>query len=186
MIRANDLKNCRVIIKELASGNAIADTRIQEFDANRNVLKISASSIAGNKERQISAIVFCRNEGIREYYGRVKRTVTANQVEIELAKGSDGEKRKRQRYDLREKGVIEAIEIEETRIELRKPMEMQTKNISSNGVLFEGMPGSFVPGDCIWIYLQLGDEPFRRKCKVLRIQNSSLKTEEYGCMMLKA
>lgn len=53
------------------------------------------------------------------------------------------EKRKHARLPhLKEKGYIESVIVDGTLIELQKPIEMETCNISGNGILIQTMAGS--------------------------------------------
>lgn len=184
-MKMNDIKGCRVIVKDLERDEVVADTKIKEYDAHRKVLKISAGSRNNCRETSISAIVFGKNEEICEYYGRIRKAIIANEIEIEVGKEKNRKNRKEIRYALQEKGNIESVEIEKQMIVLRKPIPVETKNISTDGVLIETMSGSLEVGEHFLLYLKLGEVNFRQEYKVIRIHDTDLNTEQYGCMMIK-
>ena len=94
-------------------------------------------------------------------------------------------KRKHVRYPLKEKGYIESVIVDGTLIELQKPIEMETCNISGNGILIQTMAGSGTVGTELRICVKLGDTMLQKTYRIVRIQNANLKTEEYGCMMIR-
>ena len=128
-----ELNGCRIIVKEIAGGKMVLDTRIKSYDPIRK----------------------------------------------------NGEKRKHARYPLKEKGYIESVIVDGTLIELQKPIEMETCNISGNGILIQTMAGSGTVGTELRICVKLGDTMLQKTYRIVRIQNANLKTEEYGCMMIR-
>lgn len=180
MDNTGSLNNCRVLIKDIARNQVVADTRIQEFDAYKNIIKISVSSLCYAEEEKVSALIFGK-DCLYEYFGRLRKPSVANQVEIALSGGKEREDRLRQRYDMEVIGQIESILIESQKIVLRKPILMSTKNISANGVLFESLSGGFEVGDIIQVSFNLIDTEVKNDYMVVRIQNRNLRTEEYAC-----
>lgn len=179
-----DLKNCRVLIKDVDGKRLLADTRITDYDIYKNIAKIRPSSLTVKAEEvkngPISALVFCDN-GLYEYSGSLRIVLIANEVEIKLFSGKQKESRKHLRYDIKLPGNVQALIIENQRILLRKPIEITSKNISKTGVLIQAMTGSFEPGDCLQLSLRLKDMEISGDYKVVRKQNGNLWTEEYGC-----
>lgn len=179
-----DLKNCRVLIKDVEGKRLLADTRITDYDIYKNIAKIRPSSLTVKAEEvkngPISALVFCDN-GLYEYSGSLRIVLIANEVEIKLFSGKQKESRKHLRYDIKLPGNVQALIIENQRILLRKPIEITSKNISKTGVLIQAMTGSFEPGDCLQLSLRLKDMEISGDYKVVRKQNGNLWTEEYGC-----
>lgn len=181
----NRFKGCRVVIRDATNDQLIADTKIVDFDSYRNVVKISASSVNCLGERAIYALIIDKKGMICEYAGQMNNAVIANEVEVRLGAGRSKEDRKKARYNIEANGKVEAVILEEQAIYLHKPIEMSTKNISANGLLLETMSGSFDIGSQIVINFKLGDSILKNKYEVVRIQNSNLKTEEYGCVLVQ-
>ena len=180
-----ELNGCRIIVKEIAGGKRVLDTRIKSYDPIRKVVKVSAGSLDNRMEHAVTVIIFGPNGSLVEATGNLRKVIIANEVEIELGRSKNGEKRKHVRYPLKEKGYIESVIVDGTLIELQKPIEMETCNISGNGILIQTMAGSGTVGTELRICVKLGDTMLQKTYRIVRIQNANLKTEEYGCMMIR-
>ncbi|RGF45912.1 PilZ domain-containing protein [Roseburia sp. AF12-17LB] len=180
-----ELNGCRIIVKEIAGGKRVLDTRIKSYDPIRKVVKVSAGSLDNRMEHAVTVIIFGPNGSLVEATGNLRKVIIANEVEIELGRSKNGEKRKHARYPLKEKGYIESVIVDGTLIELQKPIEMETCNISGNGILIQTMAGSGTVGTELRICVKLGDTMLQKTYRIVRIQNANLKTEEYGCMMIR-
>ena len=173
-----ELKGCRIIVKEIAGGKRVLDTRIKSYDPIRKVVKVSAGSLDNRMEHAVTVIIFGPNGSLVEATGNLRKVIIANEVEIELGRSKNGEKRKHARYPLK-------VIVDGTLIELQKPIEMETCNISGNGILIQTMAGSGTVGTELRICVKLGDTMLQKTYRIVRIQNANLKTEEYGCMMIR-
>lgn len=180
-----ELNGCRIIVKEIAGGKRVLDTRIKSYDPIRKVVKVSAGSLDNRMEHAVTVIIFGPNGSLVEATGNLRKVIIANEVEIEPGRSKNGEKRKHARYPLKEKGYIESVIVDGTLIELQKPIEMETCNISGNGILIQTMAGSGTVGTELRICVKLGDTMLQKTYRIVRIQNANLKTEEYGCMMIR-
>lgn len=176
----NDLIGCRAQMKDIQSNQLIADTRINAYDSNKKMVKISASDIHSFGEREVSLLVFSKNE-LFEYFGNLKRVMIANEYEISLYSGGKKEDRKRKRYEIVAEGKVEGIVVNEQKIQLQKPIAFTTRNISADGLLIETMAGSFEKKNQIQVLIELGDNRLQGNYEVVRVQNQNLWTEEYGC-----
>lgn len=176
----NNLVGCRTQIKDMKTNQLIANTRITAYDPIKKVLTISASGLTYREDREVSLLVFAQND-IFEYFGTLKKPLVSNEFEITLYRGKKKEGRKNKRYDIAAKGVVREIDIEGQTVQLRKPIEITTQNISANGLLIEAMAGSFERKNRIIVEIDLGESKIRSQYEVVRIQNQSLWTEEYGC-----
>jgi hypothetical protein len=180
MERAKQLKNSRILIKDIQEDKVIADTRILSVDPAKSTVKISASSVNGYLNEQVNALVFSQ-DGIFGYKGILRGPVIANEVEVALAAGAKKEDRECDRYNIQTEGVIDAIVIDNQKIYLRKPIEVVTENLSALGALIRTFPGSFKVGDRVEMMLDLKVAEYRSMYEIVRIQNSSRWNEEYGC-----
>lgn len=183
MKNTNELKDCRIILKDAEHHQMLADTKILAFDSDRNAARISVSSLLTRGEKKIAALVFHRNGEIHEYFGQLKNSVISNEVEVMLGAARKRTDRGSERYGIETAGVAEGILIGGQPVYLRKPIPVITKNMSLNGVLIQATAGSFERGMKIILKFQLGDAFLNHTYKVVRIQNSNQQTEEYGCMI---
>lgn len=176
----SELKNRRILIKNMEDGKIIADTEIIRFDSVTNSVLIKADSLADRKYYSISAIVFAK-ECLYEFFGTIRGALVDNEVEVFLGKSKEKEDRAKTRYPVALEGKIDGIMIGERMIVLRKAMPIRTINMSANGVLMETDSGCFRVGDCFSLILTVEEGEIKLSCKIVRIQNSSMLTEEYGC-----
>lgn len=178
-----NLKNSRILVKDTAENRVVADTVITEFNPHTNILKIRVSSLLRTNEGKVSVLVFYNNR-ILEFEGRLHRPVIANEVEIALNSGKEKEERKCSRYVVQTEGIVSDIWLYGQRVSLRKPIRIETRNISADGVLFQAAAGSFEIGHKIRLLFYVKETVFQKEYKVVRIQSSGLWTEEYGCRMI--
>lgn len=100
-----ELNGCRIIVKEIAGGKMVLDTRIKSYDPIRKVVKVSAGSLDNRMEHAVTVIIFGPNGSLVEATGNLRKVIIANEVEIELGRSKNGEKRKHARYPLKRKGI---------------------------------------------------------------------------------
>lgn len=176
----NTLENCRILIKNSEDGEVIADTMIIRYDSRINSAAISASSLAEKKYYNILAYVFT-DECLYEFSGTIKGIVKNNEIEVFLGKGSLKENRSNARYPVEMEGTIDSVEVFGRSIRLRKPIHMRTINMSSNGILLKADAGCFDVGEKFILLLKMRTGNMRMTCEIVRMQNCSMLTEEYGC-----
>lgn len=176
----NAVKNHRILIKNTEDGQIIADTKIIRFDSLTNSALISADSLKERKFYNISAYIFAE-ECLYEFFGTIKGALVNNEIEVFLGKSKEKEDRAKTRYPVALEGSIVAVIIESRLIKLRKAMPIETINMSANGILMKADSGSFHTGDCFMLNLKVEEGRIELNCEIVRIQNSSMLTEEYGC-----
>ncbi|MEG0963455.1 MAG: PilZ domain-containing protein [Lachnospiraceae bacterium] len=174
------LKDCRIIVRDMSTGKTIADTIIEEYDWRKNIVAISAMSLKNKECEKISALII-GNEGLYEFLGNIRRINLVDEVEIALYKGKEKEGRKCRRYEYTAHGIVENVKILNNNIKLHKPIDVDMVNMSANGILIRTFTGSFSRNDEIQINLKLNEKDIILKCEIMRIQNTTLWTEEYGC-----
>lgn len=179
-MKESTVKNCRILIRNEEDGQIIADTEIIRFDELTNSAYISADSLKERKRYKIFAIIFAP-KGLYEFTGTIKGVLVGNEIEVLLGRSKEKESRARTRYPMALAGDIDGIMIEDRMINLRKPMHIQTINMSANGILMKADSGCFGMGDSFSLKLKVKDGEIQLICKIVRIQNSNMLTEEYGC-----
>lgn len=176
---SKSLKNCRILIRDSISGDLIADTTIQGYDAKRNVLTISADALKGPVENKLALLVL-EKSGVLEYSGNFRKTINGT-AEIALYGEKKKEDRNFTRYEMKTEGRVEALLIENERIDLRKPIPISVLNISANGILFRGDIDAFRKGSKVRLRVGLKDNAFVSEYEIVRSQNRNKETAEYGC-----
>lgn len=176
----NAVKNRRILIRDIEDGRIIADTKILWFDSLANSVHISADSLRERKYYNISAYIFAE-DGLYEFCGTIRGVLVDNEIEVFLGKSKEKEDRARTRYPVAIEGGIVGIFFGEKKVMLRKPMQMQTINMSAGGVLMKADCGCFHIGDRFTLRLKVEEGELELDCSVVRIQNETMLTEEYGC-----
>lgn len=176
----NEVKNRRILIKNVDNGEIIADTKINRFNSRVNSVLISADSLKDRKHYNISAYIFAE-DCLYEFFGTIRGVLVDNEIEVFLGKSKEKEDRAKTRYPVALEGSICGIIIENRTIRLRKAMRIETINMSANGILMKADSGCFHIGDCFLINLKLEKSEIELNCRIVRIQNECMLTEEYGC-----
>lgn len=184
MVYTTNLKDCKVLVKDIENERVIARTVSKSFDPYNKILSIPMSSVNVCESQPVIVWIFSGNS-IYEYFGQMKKTVIANEVEIVLSSGKLKEERKAERYQVEMEGSVNGIVIDSQRVTLRKPIAFSTINISENGILFKTMSGSFERGDQIELKLNASLESKDSRYRVVRIHYTALDTETYGCQKLQ-
>lgn len=180
----NTLKNCRILIKNIEDGKVVADTKIIRFKSRTNSVFISEDSLAEKKYYNISAYVF-KDGNLYESLGTIKGAVVNHEVEVFLGKSREKEDRSKTRYPMETEGNIDGVIIGGKLIPLRKYMVIHTINMSASGILIRADVGCFDVGDSFSLILGSEEKGMEMSCEVVRIQNSGMLTEEYGCRIME-
>ncbi len=180
MFYENALKDQRIIVRREEDKEVLADTKIIRYDILNNSVTISADSLARKELSNVSILIFGFKK-LYEFHGTIKGTMVENEIEVLLGRRKVKEDRKRTRYRIRMKGHVTTIRIEKEKISLKKPIEVKTLNMSSNGILMRADSGSFYIGSNFLTSLFIDGKELEFDCEVVRIQNSKARTEEYGC-----
>lgn len=174
------IRNRRILIKNIENGEIIADTKILGFNSLTNSVRISAASLPDKKYYRISAFIFAE-ECLYELSGTIKGAMVDNEIEVLLGRSKEKEDRARTRYPMELKGVISHILVDGRAIPLRKPMHIQTINMSANGVLMKADAGCFGVGDSFILTLMVERGTIVLYCGIVRINHNNMLMEEYGC-----
>lgn len=175
-----ELKNRRIIIKNIENDQVIADTRIIRYNSLSNSVMISAASLLEKKFYNISAFIFLDN-GLYESYGTIRGTVTGNEIEVFLGKSREKEDRAKTRYPISVEGNVKGIYIDNKEISLHRGIHIETINMSANGILIKADAGCFNIGENFSLFLEMGKDTLELHCEVVRTQSGGKLLEEYGC-----
>lgn len=179
-----ELKNRRIIIKDIENDRVLADTRIIGYNSSSNSVMISAASLLEKKFYNISAFIFTE-KGLYEFYGTIRGTVTGNEIEVFLGKSREKEDRAKTRYPISVEGNVKGIYIDNKEISLHRSIHIETINMSANGILIKAEAGCFNTGEIFTLFLEMGKDTLELCCEVVRTQYSGELLEEYGCRINK-
>lgn len=175
-----ELKNRRIIIKDIENDKIITDTQIIRYNSLSNSVMISAASFQEKKFYNISAIIFTE-KGLYESYGTIRGVITGNEIEVFLGKSREKEDRAKTRYPISLEGNVKGIYIDNKEVSLHRGIHIETVNMSANGVLIKADAGSFDVGEIFTLVLEMGKNTLELQCEIVRIHKSDILLEEYGC-----
>jgi len=175
-----ELKNRRIIIKDIENNRVLADTRIKHYNSLSNSVMISAGSLQEIKFYNISAIIFTE-KGLYESCGTVRGIVTGNEIDVFLGKSREKEDRAKTRYPISAEGKVKGIYIDNKEVSLHRGIHIETINMSANGMLIKSEAGSFDVGEIFTLLLEIGKDMLELQCEIVRIHRSDMLIEEYGC-----
>lgn len=176
----NIFKNRRILVKRQDDGKIVADTKILRYEREKNAFYISASSLTERKSMSVTALVF-GSDNLYEFEGAVKGSIIGNEAVVYAGKQHAKEDRKKQRYAIATKGIVTGLYFAGQKVSLRRPMVLETVNISSSGILIRMDSGSFEQSSCFEMVIPVEGRRLEFTCEVVRIQNDDCLTEEYGC-----
>lgn len=177
--KSKDLRKCRILIRDSVTGELIADTTVEGYDAKRNLMTVFAGALSRPAKSRLSLLALAKS-GVLEYSGNLRK-ITNGMAEIALYGERKKENRNFTRYEMKTEGRVEALLIGDTRIELRKPVPVAILNISANGILFRGDIDAFRRGSKVRVRVGLKQSSFVGEYEIVRSQNRNKETAEYGC-----
>ncbi len=140
-----NLKQSRIVIREAAQGETIADTNIVSHDMESSRITIETESFSVEEGATISALVFSKS-GLFETQGTIG-TKNGNSIEIVLYEGSDKDDRHAVRYQVNIQGKVDLITRQGEK--LYEEFELAVLNMSSIGLLIQAPQGAIKDGDIV-------------------------------------
>ncbi len=189
-MKEGELKNRRILIKNMEDDTVIVDTVILRFKSASNSVIISADSLQEKKFYNILAMIFM-DKCLYEFSGTIRGAVVENEIEVFLGKSKSKESRTRTRYPISLEGSIKGVYIDAKEISLHKSIHIKTINMSASGVLLQADVGCFNIGEIFSLVLETQEGVLEMRCEVVRIQEAEASSaenqedimlrEEYGC-----
>lgn len=188
-VNDGELKNRRILIKNMEDDTVIADTDILRFNSASKSVMIRADSLPEKKFYNISAMIFMERR-LFEFSGTIRGAVVENEVEVFLGRSKTKESRTRTRYPICLEGNIKGVYIDAKEVSLHKGIRIKTINMSASGVLLQADVGCFEIGEVFSLVLEIQEGILEMQCEVVRIQDGGSNPqggegealqEEYGC-----
>ncbi len=180
-----EIKNHRIVIKNIENDQTIADTKVIRYDSAVNSVIISAQSIPDKKFYRVYAIIFAEN-CLYKFYGTIRGVMRENELEVLIGKCETMEERQAVRYSIALEGSVEGVYIDEEKIFLHKSIPIEVIDMSSTGILLKAEAGFFNIGEIYFLMLKTNAGTLKMRCEIVRIKNGGeALTEEYGCRIDK-
>lgn len=178
-----NFKNGRVVVRDRESGDVITETTVLEFDANNNILTIPRGSIPPQEDRALTLLILSHNVAY-EYFGNIRRNRAGDDIRIAIFGEKEKEERGYPRYELQAKATIDSFVVQGQRVPLNRPVPIQIKNISANGLLIQTGEYELEVGEQIWVNIHLEGNAFTSKYETVRTQLEDGRILLYGCRNL--
>lgn len=182
MVYEKELKNHRILVRNIDNDDIVADAEIKEFDWKTNTVRLSAGTLKDKNCLRVTALIF-GSEGIYEYSGTVRKKGASGTVEIALYNGKEKVTRNYKRYHLNTKGTIKSVVTEDGKQKTTTPFKVEVVNMSGSGVLIKADKGSLKVKDKIVLNPLLDETELTLECAVVRERDLGKHDAEYGCQI---
>lgn len=172
-----NLKENRIVIREAAQGETIADTIIVSHDMETGRITIDTESFPVEEGATISALIFSKS-GLFETQGTVADK-SGNSIAIDLYEGSDKDDRHAIRYQVNIQGKVDLITRQDEK--LYEEFEISVLNMSSIGLLVQAPQGIIKDGDNIRFSAVTKGQRIIITARVERVEADGEGKEKIGC-----
>ncbi len=173
-----DLKNCRIVIRDVETGRTIADTTILTYDEQSDMIRVSTKGIFLEKGMKISVLIFSKS-GLFENQGTVGEREQEDTL-ITLYEGVARNDRHAVRYRVNIQGQVDRI----TRSSVGKIDELiaiTVLNMSSIGLLIQAPAGKIREKDVIRFSAVSKGQRLVITAEAMRVAGAENEMENIGC-----
>ncbi len=172
-----DLRQCRIVIRESAQGNTIADTTILASNTEKSEIEVEIEGFNLAEGDTISALVFSKS-GLYETQGTIG-PLEGQRITIALYEGSDKDDRHAVRYQVNITGTVDTI----TRQDEKLPgeFELTVLNMSSIGLLVQAPEGKIKENDVIRFSAVTKGQRIIITAQATRVEEVDNGKEKIGC-----
>lgn len=173
-----DLKNCKIIIRDAKTGKTIADTVILTYDAGTGQIEVGTNRIVIPMGLTVSALIFSAS-GIFESHGTVGAK-EGKKTRITLCEGSGQNDRQALRYQVNIRGEAEYV-VRPEKGKLPGGFGITLLNMSSIGILIQVPEGKVQVGDTIRFAATGKGRRLTITALALRVEHAGAGKEKIGC-----
>ena len=173
-----DVRNCRIVVRDTQSGRTIVDTTILTYDKATGQVTIASEGIDVKEGSLISALVFS-SAGLYESQG----TVAVNREKctvITLYEGTDKDGRQAVRYRVNIRGIVDYV-AKPSGKKIREEFEINVLNMSAIGILMQAPQGKIRPGDTIRFSALSKGQRLNVTVEATRVAEAEEGKENIGC-----
>lgn len=174
----HDLRNCKIVIRDVDTGETIADTTIFQYDAETGVVEIETDPELMPEGMVVSALIFSRN-GLFESHGTVGDK-EGGRIRITLYEGTAQNDRQAVRYQVNIIGEVLSI-TRQDREKLPGGFEITLLNMSSIGLLVQSPEGKVQVDDIIRFSATSKGQRLTITAKAMRVEEVKDGKENIGC-----
>lgn len=173
-----DLRNCRIVIRDMRKDQTIADTTILAYDVETGMVEIETDTVCLQENMVISALIFSA-AGLVESYGTVSAKEGAK-TRIRLYEGTDRNYRQAVRYQVHIVGEVDFVSRPDVG-KLPGGFEVTVLNMSSIGLLLQAPKGKVQEGDTIRFSAITKGQRIIITVEVMRVEQAQDEQEKIGC-----
>lgn len=173
-----DLKNCKIIIRDAKTGKTIADTTILAYDAGTDRIEVGTNRIVIPEKTEVSVLIFSAS-GLFESHGTVGAK-EGKRTRITLFEGTSKNDRQAVRYQVNIRGEVEFIIRQEVG-KLPGGFEIALLNMSSIGLLIQAPEGRVQVGDVIRFTASGKGQRLAVTASAMRVETVEAGKEKIGC-----
>lgn len=177
MSLSENLKQCRIVIRDAGTDETIADTIIAAHNTGNGRIEIDADDFSLAEGTVISALIFSKS-GLFETQGTIEVRDGSKTV-IVLYEGSKKDDRHAVRYQVNINGIVDRITRQGERIS--DHFEIMVVNMSSIGLLLQAPAGCLRDGDTIRFSAVTKGQKIFITARVERVESGGDGRENVGC-----
>lgn len=173
-----DLRNCRIVIRDAETGRTVADTTILTCDDRNERIEIASGKGALKEGTRISALIFS-SAGLYESHGTVGEA-REERTAVVLDEGTGKNDRQAVRYRVNIQGNIDYIN-RPSEGKLRDNFDICILNMSSIGLLVQAPAGRIKEGDVIRFSATSKGQRLSITAEATRVAGAEKDQENIGC-----
>lgn len=174
---SENLRQCRIVIRDAEKEETIADTTISAHDAENSHIEVDTDGFDVAEGTVVSALVFSKS-GLFETQGTVGAK-DGNKLIIVLYEGSDKDDRHAVRYQVNINGMVDMITRQDEKIP--ESFEITVLNMSSIGLLAQAPKGRIKEEDVIRFSAVTKGQRIIITAHVERVESCEDDRENVGC-----
>lgn len=176
-----DVKGCRIVVRDATTGKTIADSDILSCDVVSGRIEVSTDRIVLPKSREISALVFGKS-GLFESRGHVGNK-TGKKTELFLDSGTEKNDRQAVRYQVNIRGTVETV-TRSTGEKENGGFEVVVSNMSEIGLLLQVPAGKIGQGDVVRFSTISKGRCITITAEANRVEEPQGEKQRVGCKIL--
>ncbi len=183
ILRQIDFTNCKIVVKDYEDDSKFFSSEIVEQNKAYQFINIKVPFNISWDLKQLIIIVFAEGK-VYQFLGNSRNNVKMGVLEVAIFKSSIKNDRKYQRYNLKIEAEVSSVLIDKKMFKLKVPFPVTILNVSTTGIMFQTMSGSFQNGDIVHICAVGMDDNTQFTVEVVRRKDISLITTQYGCKLV--
>ena len=175
----DDLRKCRIVVRDPGNGETIADTIVLTHNQETGEVEIEADGFPMAEGATFSALLFSK-AGLFETLGTVGKK-NEGQIVLALYEGSDKDDRQAVRYQVSITGTVDLITRGEEK--LHNEFEITVQNMSSIGLLIQAPESCIQEGDVIHFIALTKGQRIAITAQANRVEHVGYGKEKIGCVV---